>query len=50
MLQLSRQEYELEALRKEGYTMAAIKHCCKKNLGNNPREKFKDCLKKFDRR
>jgi len=41
------QEWELRELKEKGYSLESIKHCCKKDLGNNPRDKFEDCLKKF---
>ncbi len=41
------QKWELEGLQKKGYSLEAIKHCCKKDFGNNPRDKFEDCLKNF---
>jgi len=43
------QNWESEDLQKQGYSLDAIKYCCKKDLGNNPREKFKKCLENFEK-
>ena len=44
------QKWELDELLKQGYSLEAIKSCCKKDLGNNPRDKFNECLKEFSNR
>ncbi len=41
------QKWELEKLLEQGYSLKSIKSCCRKDLGNNPRNRFKDCLEKF---
>jgi len=43
------EKWELAELRKKGYSNKAIKHCCEKHLGNNPRDKFEECLKNFEK-
>ena len=43
------QEYELKNLQEKGYSLEAIKDCCKKDLGNNPRDKFEKCLENFEK-
>jgi len=43
------EKWELVKLKEKGYSIAAIEHCCKEDLGNNPREKFEECLKNFEK-
>lgn len=43
------QEWELKELQEKGHSSEAIKHCCKKDLGNNPRDTFEKCLENFEK-
>jgi hypothetical protein len=40
---------ELRVLLDKGYSQEAIDYCCDKDLGNNPRKVFKDCLDEYDK-
>ena len=43
------QDYEIDNLLKQGYSQESIDYCCKQDLGNNPREKFINCLQQFEK-
>lgn len=43
------QEWEIDNLKQQGHSEEAINHCCSKDLGNNPRDKFEQCLIDFEK-
>jgi hypothetical protein len=43
------QEYEIETLVKNGYSIEAINHCCDQDIDNNPRDRFIKCLEDYDK-
>lgn len=41
------QEHEISVLLGKGYSKEAVEFCCDKDLGNNPKDKFMACLKRY---